>query len=47
MAWPESASELYRPSDRRILAKLVPNFADIGVSRGQRGGSPTAIFSDF
>jgi hypothetical protein len=22
--WPEYASELYRPSDRRLLAKLVP-----------------------
>jgi hypothetical protein len=28
--WPESASELYRPSDRRLSAKLVPTFADIG-----------------
>jgi hypothetical protein len=27
---PESASELYRPSDRRLPAKLVPNFADRG-----------------
>jgi hypothetical protein len=27
--WPESASELYRPSDRH-LSKLVPTFADIG-----------------
>jgi hypothetical protein len=26
--WPESASELYRPSDRRLSAKLSPNFAD-------------------
>jgi hypothetical protein len=25
---PESASELYRPSDRRLSAKLVPTFAD-------------------
>jgi hypothetical protein len=25
---PESASELYRPSDLRLLAKLVPTFAD-------------------
>jgi hypothetical protein len=25
-----SASELYRPSDRRLLAKLVPTFADRG-----------------
>jgi hypothetical protein len=26
--WPESASELYQPSVRRLLVKLVPNFAD-------------------
>jgi hypothetical protein len=25
---PESSSELYRPSDRRLLAKLVPTFED-------------------
>jgi hypothetical protein len=24
--WPESASELYRPSDNRLSAKLVPTF---------------------
>jgi hypothetical protein len=28
--WPESASELFRPSDRRLSAKFVPNFADRG-----------------
>jgi hypothetical protein len=28
--WPESASELYRPSDRCLSAKLVPTFADRG-----------------
>jgi hypothetical protein len=28
--WSESASELYRPSDRRLLAKLVQIFADRG-----------------
>jgi hypothetical protein len=28
--WPESASELHRPSDRRLSAKLVPTFADRG-----------------
>jgi hypothetical protein len=28
--WPESASELYRPSDLRLCSKLVPLFADIG-----------------
>jgi hypothetical protein len=27
---PESASELYRPSYRRLSAKLVPTFADRG-----------------
>jgi hypothetical protein len=26
--WPQSASELYRPSDHRLSAKLVPNFVD-------------------
>jgi hypothetical protein len=26
--WPESVSELYRPSDRCLSAKLVPSFAD-------------------
>jgi hypothetical protein len=26
--WPESVSELYRPRDRRLSAKLVPTFAD-------------------
>jgi hypothetical protein len=28
--WSESASELYRPSDRRLSAKLVPTFEDKG-----------------
>jgi hypothetical protein len=28
--WRDSASELYRPSDRRLSAKLVPTFADRG-----------------
>jgi hypothetical protein len=28
--WSEPASELYRPSDRRMLAKSVPTFADGG-----------------
>jgi CBS-domain-containing membrane protein len=28
--WPESASEPYRRSDRRMSAKLVPTFADGG-----------------
>jgi hypothetical protein len=45
--WLESASELYRPSDRRLSAKLMPTFADIGVSHGQCGGSPTTVISVF
>jgi hypothetical protein len=28
--WHESASELYRPSDRRLSEKLVPAFTDRG-----------------
>jgi hypothetical protein len=28
--WPESASELYQPSDRHLSAKLVQTFADRG-----------------
>jgi hypothetical protein len=28
--WLQYASELYRSSDRRLSAKLVPTFADIG-----------------
>jgi hypothetical protein len=37
--WPQPASELYRPSDRLLSAKLVPTFADRGMPRGQRDGS--------
>jgi hypothetical protein len=37
--WPESASELYWPSDRRLSAKLMPIFADRGLQRDQRDGS--------
>jgi hypothetical protein len=40
-----SVNELYRPRDRRLSAKLVPTFADRGMSRSERGGSPTAIIS--
>jgi hypothetical protein len=36
--WPELAKELYRPSDRRLSAKLVPTFAD-GGPLDQRDGS--------
>jgi hypothetical protein len=28
--WPQSASELYRPRNHRLSAKLVPTFADRG-----------------
>jgi hypothetical protein len=35
--WPESASKLYRPSDRCLSAKLVPTF----VSRGCNAVSVT------
>jgi hypothetical protein len=45
--WPESSSERYRPSDCRLLAKLVPTFVDRGVLRSQHGGSPTAVTSVF
>jgi hypothetical protein len=34
--WPKCASELYRHSDRRLSAKLLPFFSDRGVSRSQR-----------
>jgi hypothetical protein len=37
--WPESESELYRPGDRRLSAKLVPTLADRGVPRGERDES--------
>jgi hypothetical protein len=28
--WPDPASELYLPGDRRLSVKLVPTFADTG-----------------
>jgi hypothetical protein len=45
--WPESESELYRPSDYRLSVKSVPLLRIDGVSRGQRGGSLPAVFSVF
>jgi structural maintenance of chromosome 4 len=45
--WPESASELYRPSYPCLSAMLVPTFADRGVLHSQHSGSPTAIISVF
>jgi hypothetical protein len=44
LPWPESASELYRPSDRRLSPMLMPTFEDKGVSRGQHIGSPRLYF---
>jgi hypothetical protein len=38
-SYPESASELYRQSDRRLLAKLVPTSADRGCHVVKRYGS--------
>jgi hypothetical protein len=45
--WLESASEVYLPSGRWLSVKLVLTFTDRGMSRSQRGGSPTAVFSVF
>ena len=38
---------LGRKSGRRRSAKLVPAFADRGVSRGQRNGSPRPLISVY
>jgi hypothetical protein len=43
LSWCILASELYRPWDRLLSAKLVPTFADREVSRSQRDGSPSAV----
>jgi hypothetical protein len=37
----------YTNRDCLLSAKLVPTFADRGVLRSQRGGSPTAVISVF
>jgi hypothetical protein len=42
--WPDSASELYRPSDRRLLPRLMPTFADRG-SHVVSVTNPQAVFS--
>jgi hypothetical protein len=39
--WPESASELYRPSESRLSTKLVPTFED----RSCRVVSATDLYS--
>jgi hypothetical protein len=44
--WPESANELCRPSDRRLSAKLVPNFRIEGAT-WSAWRIPTAVFSAF
>jgi hypothetical protein len=45
--WPESASELYRPSDRRLSVKLVSTFADTGRHVVSVWFIPTAVFLDI
>jgi hypothetical protein len=40
---PLSASELYRLTTATCRLNLVSSFVDRGVSRGQRGGSPTVV----
>jgi hypothetical protein len=35
--WPESASELYQPSDHRLSAKILPTFADSGCHVARDG----------
>jgi hypothetical protein len=42
--WP-LVSERTIPTERPPLVDLVPTFVDRGVSRGQRGGSPTVVHS--
>jgi hypothetical protein len=43
--WPESVSELYQLSNFYLSAKVVPTFADRGMSRSHCGRSPTAVIS--
>jgi hypothetical protein len=38
---------LGRQSGRRLSAKLVPTFADRGMSRGQRNGYPRPLISVY
>jgi hypothetical protein len=44
--WPESASELHRPSDRPLSAKLVPIFAERGCHMVSVTGT-YAVFSAY
>jgi hypothetical protein len=34
---------IFRPSDRRLSAKLMPSFADREMARSQHGGSPMSV----
>jgi hypothetical protein len=45
--WPESASELYRPSDRRLSPKLVPTLADRGCRVVSATNHPQSLISVF
>jgi hypothetical protein len=45
--WLESASELYRPSDRRLSAKLVPTLADRGCRVVSATNPPQSLISVF
>jgi hypothetical protein len=44
--WPQPASELYRPSDRRLSTKLVPIFVDRGC-RVVSASDPYGLFLGF
>jgi hypothetical protein len=46
-AWSEYVSELYRLSDRRLSAKLLPTFYGQRVPRGECGGSVRPYSSAF
>jgi hypothetical protein len=45
--WLESASKLYRPSDCRLSAKLVPTLADRGCRVVSATNPPQSLFSVF
>jgi hypothetical protein len=45
--WPYSASELYRPSDRRLSTKLVPIFLRVEGIAWSAQRIPTAVNLGF
>jgi hypothetical protein len=45
--WNKSASELYRPSDRRLWAKIVPTFEERDGVAWSAQQIPMAIFLDL